>query len=132
MDLSAPLAEGHTWLGYAVLAVLAVSVVRAWRARQAAEPYSEGLARLAGLLLALQFLYGALVYVQGSYWSEPALVAYVHPTAMLGALALAGIATARAGRADTAPFAWAAIGRFQGLALILVLLGVGAAAAGTG
>lgn len=129
MSLAAQLGDGHGWLGYAVVVVLAASVALAWRRRTAGEPYTEGLPRLAGLLLALQFVYGLLVYVQARAWEAPALLAYVHPVAMLGGVALSGVATARAARADAAPFAWAAIGRFQGAALLLVLIGVGAASA---
>lgn len=129
MDLSAELANGHRLLGYAVFLAVLASVVRAAVAARGTTPYSEGLPRLAGLLLALQFVYGLLVYVQGGYWSAGLPLAVLHPLFMLGGVALAGISTARAKEAEGAG-AWAAIARFQGIALVLVLLGIGAASAG--
>lgn len=129
MDLAGEIANGHGYLGYVVL--LALLGVVGWSLRQgrAGAPYSEGAPRLAGLLLALQWVYGILVYVQVSGWDAGWSLAYVHPLAMTGAVALAGISTARAGRADDAEVAWGTVARFQGIALALVGIGVVAAAA---
>lgn len=129
MDLAAEIANGHGYLGYLVLlALVAIVGLALVRSRQG-EPYSEGGPRLVGLLLALQWVYGIIVYVQSGYWDADWPLAYVHPLAMTGAVALSGIATARAGRAADAATAWATIARFQGIALGLVGLGVVAAAA---
>lgn len=129
MDLAGEIANGHGYLGYLVLVV--VLGVVGWSLLKARDgsPYSEGAPRLAGLLIALQWVYGILVYVQVNAWSADWLLAYVHPLAMTGAVALAGISTARAGRAAEASEAWATVARFQGIALGLIGIGVVAAAA---
>ncbi len=128
MDLAREIANGHEYLGYIVfVALLGVVVWAALKARDGSV-YSEGPPRLAGLLLALQWVYGILVYVQLEAWTGDWLLAMLHPLAMTGAVALAGIATARAGRAETPAAAWGAIARLQGIALVLVLIGIGAAA----
>lgn len=131
MDLTQQIADGHGYLGYVVAAALLGSLARAAIARGRGETYSAGPARLAGLLLALQFVYGIIVYVAGAYWQADALLAYLHPLAMLGGVALAGIATARARDAADAVAAWGAIVRFHTLAALLVVLGIIAAVAGT-
>lgn len=127
MDLVREIANGHGYLGYAVLVV--VLGVVGWSLLKARDgsPYSEGAPRLAGLLIALQWVYGIVVYVMIEGWTADWLLAYVHPLAMTGAVALAGISTARAGRAETSEAAWGAIARFQGIALGLIGLGVVAA-----
>ena len=130
MDLTQQIADGHGYLGYIVAAAVLGSQVRAMVARNRGEEYSSGAARLAGLLLALQFVYGLIVYVSGSYWNFGWLVAWVHPLLMLGAVGAAGAATARAGRAETAHAAWTEIFRMHLAASVLVILGIGAASAG--
>lgn len=129
MDLAGEIANGHGYLGYVIL--LVVLGVVGWSLLKARDgsPYSQGAPRLAGLLVALQWVYGIVVYVQISAWEADWLLAYVHPLAMTGAVALAGIATARAGRAETPGAAWSVIARFQGIALGLIGIGVVAAAA---
>lgn len=128
MDMAREIANGHGYLGYLVL--LALVGVVGWALLQARNgaAYSEGPPRLAGLLLALQWVYGIAVYVQGSAWNADWPLAIVHPLAMTAAVALTGIATARAGRATQPTDAWTAIARFQGIALGLVGIGVIAAA----
>ena len=129
MDHAREIANGHGYLGYLVL--LVVLGVEGWSLLKSRDdsPYSEGPPRLAGLLVALQWLYGILVYVQTEAWNADWLSAYLHPLAMTGAVALVGIATARAGRAETPRAAWISIARFQGIALALIGLGVVAAVA---
>lgn len=131
MDLAAEIANGHGYLGYAVLVALLGSV--GWglvRARGGAA-YSDGFPRLVGLVLALQWVYGVLVYVQVEAWRGEWPLAYVHPLAMTAAVALAGIATARAGRTPgSGKAAWMEIVRLHGLSLLLVVVGVWAATAG--
>lgn len=128
MDLTRQLADGHGYLGYLVLAALVGVVI--WGMVQASrgEPYSEGAPRLVGLLVALQWVYGIITYVSVQGWSGGALLAYVHPLAMTGAVALTGIATSRAKDADAAD-AWRAIVLFDGIALGLVVVGIRAAMA---
>ena len=53
-------------------------------------------AGMLDLLLALQWLYGIIVYIQISGWNGDWALAYVHPLAMTGAVAMSGIATSRA------------------------------------
>lgn len=131
MDMTQQIADGHGYLGYVVAAALLGSLARAAIARSRGEEFSAGAARLAGLLLALQFVYGIAVYVMGEYWSAEPLLAYLHPLAMLGGVALAGIATARAREAADAPGAWGAIVRFHAAAAVLVVVGVVAAVVAT-
>lgn len=121
------LVDGHRWLGYLMFVLVIASVVVAMvRARNTAR-YDEGLPRLVGLVLALQVVYGLVVYGIGGYWDAAPLQAYVHPLLMVGAVGLAGVATARAGRAARPDVAWNTIARFHGIALLLVVLGIGAA-----
>ncbi len=128
MDMTAEIANGHGYLGYAVLlAILGVVAYALVQARNGAA-YSEGPPRLVGLLLALQWVYGIIVYVQISGWDGGPALAYVHPLAMTGAVALSGIATSRA-RELPAAEAWTTVARLQGIALGLVGIGVIAAAA---
>lgn len=128
MDLTAEIANGHGYLGYLVLlAILGVVGYALVQARGGA-PYSEGPPRLVGLLLALQWLYGIVVYIQIGGWDGGPALAYVHPLAMTGAVALAGIATSRARGLPDAQ-AWTTVARLQGIALGLVAIGVIAAAA---
>lgn len=127
MDLTREIANGHGYLGYLVLLVLVGVVVWAVLKSRDGTQYTGGAPRLAGLLLALQWVYGIVVYVQVEGWTGSWPLAYVHPLAMTGAVALAGIATARAGRATDAAQSWAAIAKFQGIALLLLIIGVGAA-----
>ena len=129
MDLTAEIAAGHGYLGYVVAAAVLGSMARAAVARGRGEEYSSGAARLAGLLLALQFVYGLLVYVTGSYWEAGPGLAYVHPLAMFAAVGAAGVATGRAGRATSASAAWAEVLRFHGIATALVVVGIVAALA---
>lgn len=130
MDLAGEIANGHEYLGYAVLAAVLGSVAWALVQARGGAAYSEGFPRLVGLLLALQWVYGILVYVQVEAWERAWPLAYVHPLAMTAAVALAGIATARAGRAPEGDGAWMEIVRVHGLALLSVVVGVWAATAG--
>ena len=128
MDLTAEIANGHGYLGYGILlsvvAVVAYALVKA----RSGEPYTEGPGRLVGLLLALQWVYGIIVYIQIGGWNGDPLLAYVHPLAMTGAVAMAGIATSRA-RILPDEKAWTTVARVQGIALGLVGIGVLAAIA---
>ena len=72
-------------------------------------------------------MYGLVVYGANGYWDAAWPLAYVHPLAMLGAVATAGMATARAARAPNPTAAWGQIVRFHGISALLVVLGVGAA-----
>ncbi len=130
MNITESLRDGHEYLGYAVFAVVVVSVVRAVMQGRAGAEYSDGLAKLAGMLLPLQLVYGIVIFVQGRFWEGSWLIAIIHPLAMLAAVGLAGASTARARRADSASESWGAIAKFQGIALVLVLVGIGAASAG--
>lgn len=130
MDLAAQIADGHGYLGYAVLVALLGSVVWALVQARGGADYTEGYPKLVGLLLALQWVYGILVYVQVEAWARAWPLAYVHPLAMTAAVALAGIATARAGRASEREGAWMQIVRLHGLALLSLIIGVWAATAG--
>lgn len=130
MDLNAEIINGHGYLGYVVAAAVLGSLVRAVVGRSRGEPYGEGAARVAGLLLALQFVYGLVVYAIGGYWDAGASLAYVHPLAMLAAVATAGIATARAGRAGDPADAWQQVIVFHGASVVLVVIGVIAALGG--
>ena len=128
MDLTAEIANGHGYLGYAVLLAVVGVVAYALVQARSGSPYTEGPARLVGLLLALQWLYGIVVYVQIGGWDGGPGLAYVHPLAMTGAVAFAGIATSRARMLPDAK-AWTTIAQLQGIALGLVGIGVIAAAA---
>jgi hypothetical protein len=123
MDLTAEIANGHGYLGYLVLAAVLGVVVYALVQARGGAAYSGGAPRLVGLLLALQWLYGILVYVQISGWNGDWALAYVHPLAMTGAVAMSGIATSRA-RALPDAAAWTVVARLQGIALVLVAVGV--------
>ena len=127
MDLAREIANGHGYLGYLVGAVVLGVVGWAMVQSRKVAPYSDGAPRLAGLLLALQWVYGIIVYVQVEAWSGDWPLAYLHPLAMTGAVALAGIATARARRAAEPQDAWSTIARLDGIALLLVVVGVWAA-----
>jgi hypothetical protein len=129
MNIATEIANGHGYLGYAAFLVVVVSVVRAVMQRRAGADFSDGIAKLAGLFLPLQLIYGIVVYIQGSYWEASWPLAIVHPVAMLTAVALAGVSTAKARKAPDAASAWGAIARFQGAALVLVVIGIGAASA---
>lgn len=128
MDLTREIANGHGYLGYLVLVVVLGVVVFALVQSRSETPYSDGAPRLAGLLLALQWVYGIIVYVQIEGWNGAWTLAWLHPLAMTGAVALAGISTARARRETEAAAAWSTIARLLGIALALVVVGVGAAA----
>ena len=128
MDLTRQLADGHGYLGYLVLVALVGVVVWAVVQANRGTDYSEGAPRLVGLLVALQWVYGIITYVSVEAWNAGALLAYVHPLAMTGAVALSGIATSRAKEAAHAD-AWRAIAKFDGIALVLLVVGVGAATA---
>lgn len=130
MDLTAEIANGHAYLGYAVLVAVLGSVGWSFVQARGGAAYSEGFPRLVGLLLALQWVYGIVVYVQVEAWQGEWALAYLHPLAMTAAVALAGIATARAGRAPGDEAAWTEVVRFHGLALLSVVIGVWAATAG--
>lgn len=123
MDLTAEIANGHGYLGYLVLAAVLGVVVYALVQARGGAAYSGGAPRLVGLLLALQWLYGILVYIQIGGWNGDWALAYLHPLAMTGAVAVSGIATSRArGMHDAA--AWTTVARFQGIAVALVAIGV--------
>ncbi len=128
MDLTAEIANGHGYLGYAVLLAIVGIVAYALVQARNGNAYSEGPPRLVGLLLALQWLYGIVVYIQIGGWNGGAALAIVHPLAMTGAVALAGIGTSRARSLPDAK-AWTTVARLQGIALGLVGIGVIAAAA---
>jgi hypothetical protein len=128
MDVTRQLADGHGYLGYLVLVAVVAVVIWALVQANRGEAYSEGAPRLVGLLVALQWVYGIITYVSVQGWTGGALLAWVHPLAMTGAVAAAGIATGRAKDVDGVA-AWRAIARFDGLALLLIVVGVGAAAA---
>lgn len=128
MDLTAEIANGHGYLGYLVLAAVLGLVGYALLQARNGAAYSEGAPRLVGLLLALQWVYGILVYVQISGWNGGPALAYVHPLAMTAAVALAGIATSRARGLQDAQ-AWSTVARLDGIALVLVGIGVVAAVA---
>lgn len=121
------LTDGHRWLGYLMLVLVVASVVVAMVRARNTSRYDEGLPRLVGLVLAVQLVYGVVVYGIGGYWDAAPLQAYVHPVLMLAAVGLAGVATARAGRAERPEVAWNMIARFHGFALLAVVLGIGAA-----
>lgn len=128
MDLTAEIANGHGYLGYLVLLAIVGVVAYALVQARNGTAYSDGPPRLVGLLLALQWVYGIIVYIQISGWNGGAALAIVHPLAMTGAVALSGIATSRARTLPDAA-AWTMVARLQGIALGLVGIGVIAAAA---
>lgn len=128
MDLTSTLADGHRLLGYLVLAGLVGSTGLALTRDRAGAAYEDGLPKLVGLLLAIQVLFGLMLYGAGGYWDVGAGVAYAHPVLMIGAVGLAGAATARARRAaedaEVDGGGWGEIARLHGIATLVVVGGI--------
>ena len=127
--MTAMLADGHRWLGYLTFLLVLGSVVFAFTRARAGVAYEDGFPRIVGLVLALQVVYGLVLYGVGGYWDAAPMLAYVHPVLMVGAVGLGGVATSRARDAAGDAASWQAITRFHGLALVAVLAGIGVASA---
>ena len=116
----------HSSLGYAVVVIVLVAAVLAFRA--AGGPPVSRASSLTMVLLDVHVAIGIVLYVAAGAWDYPALVAYVHPAIAVAALGVghAGLARARRGGSSRAAA--------QGLlgALVLVVVAVGVASAGLG
>lgn len=110
----------HTNLGYLVVVVVLVAAVLARRA-PAETPVSR-VTSLTMVLLDVHVTIGIALYVVGSWWQGPALIAYVHPLLALAALGVGHAALARA-RRERSPRV-ASTGLLGALVLIVAAVGV--------
>lgn len=117
----------HPWLGYAVLALVLVASMAAFKRAKDGVEFRAGIYRAAYLLLSVQVVLGLVLYGLSRSWNAAPLIAYVHP--VLGILALgAGQALlARARKTQMAADAHRLAGRGLLLTLLLVIISIGVA-----
>lgn len=77
--------------------------------------------RIVGGLFVLQVLIGLVLYVANSGWSQGPFIAFWHPVAMVGALGVFEVGTARAGRGEGPE---RILGMASAASLVLVLAGI--------
>lgn len=120
----------HPWLGYLVLAVVVAVSVMAFGRGRASREFDTSLPVLAMVLVDVQVLLGAVIYVGSSFWNAGWMLAYLHPLLALGALGAGHAAISRAREERMVDDAWRTVG--QGLAvtavLVIAAVGVGSAA----
>ena len=77
----------HMWFGYVVAAVVLVSAALGFGRANDAREFAKGPYSGAMVLLDIQVLLGLVLYGMAQYWEADPLIAYVHPTLALVALA---------------------------------------------
>jgi hypothetical protein len=82
-------------LGAIVVSLMAASGSRPW------DSLADRLSLVFTIAMDIQFLIGVIVWVSESRWSGDVVLGWLHPIAMLGAVALAHIGRTRAERAAT-------------------------------
>lgn len=115
MDVVLAAHSGLRWL-----VLLGLVAVAAWAFTGAREGVPAWV-RIVGGVFALQVVLGLVLYVGNEGWSQGPFLAMWHPVAMLGALGVFQVGTARAGRGDGPPNA---LGLFTLASLVLVLAGI--------
>lgn len=92
----------HSYWRWVVLLVaigaIALSLMSAFGSRPW-DSLSSRLSLIFTIVMDVQFLIGVIVWVTKSAWSGDAVIGWLHPLAMLGAVALAHVGRARADRA---------------------------------
>jgi hypothetical protein len=101
-----------------VLAIMAAMGSRSW------DSLAERLSFLFPISLDIQFLIGAILWVLQNRWSGDAFIGYIHPIAMIAAVALAHVGRSRSEKAtgDQGRGRQAAI--FFGASLVVILLAI--------
>ncbi len=123
------LSDIHQWLGYAVLVVLLVAAASAIGRGRASRAFDPSWHVGAVILLDIQVLLGAVVYVADAFWEAGWMSAWVHPVLMLLALGVGHASVSRARRLRMVDDAWRTLGRGLGVAVVLVVAGIGVASA---
>lgn len=118
----------HRVIGYALFAYLLLVIVVAIVRARSSEPFADGLLRIAGLALALQFVLGVVAYVTTEAWNATWPQAVAHPVLMFLAVGVAQQG-AVAGRSRAGAEAWRRAAAMTGIATVLVVAGIGAASA---
>lgn len=117
--------EIHRGLGYLTFVVVLVASVMAFNRAKNGQEFSDGVPKLAVILIDIQLLIGVIFYVIDEQWEREPVVAIVHPALMLLAVAIAHAGLARARREQMALDAHRTVGRALAVAMVLVLVGIG-------
>lgn len=117
--------EIHRGLGYLTFVVVLVAAVLAFNRAKNGQEFSDGIPKLAVILIDIQLLIGVVFYVIDEQWEREPVVAIVHPLLMLLAVAIAHVGLARARREQMALDAHRTVGRALAVAMVLVLVGIG-------
>jgi len=91
----------HSYFRWVVLLIGVAAIVISLLAASGNRPWDTAAERLAfffTLAMDIQFLIGVVVWVSEAKWAGDVVLGWLHPLAMLGAVALAHIGRARADR----------------------------------
>jgi hypothetical protein len=120
MDL---LIDIHSWLRWLVLAVAVAVPVVAYTRYRSGTAWVAGSDRpfaLAAVVVDLQVALGIVIWIGERSWSGSAFFAFVHPLAMLAALAAIHVGVGRARReASTRSYLVVAVAFLVGLVLVV-------------
>ncbi|MBY5161118.1 hypothetical protein [Salsipaludibacter albus] len=108
----------HSGLRWLVLAGLVAVIAWAFTGDRSGVPTWV---RVVGGIFALQVVLGLVLYVADQGWEQGPFLAMWHPVAMIAALGVFQVGTARAGRGEGPP---RVLGLFTLVALVLVLAGI--------
>ena len=105
-------------LGAVAFAVLAATGARPW------DRAADVLSRIYPVSLDIQVVIGVVLWVWGRQWEQDPVLAWLHPAAMLVAVALAHVGRARADRASSSREKGKQAAIFFDASLLLVLVAI--------
>jgi hypothetical protein len=94
------LVEAHSFLRWAVLAVLVIGGAAALMAAPRGTEFDRKAYGAAVAVIDLQVLLGVVLYIWNQGWGEGLFIAVIHPLGMLAAAAVAHFGVARGARED--------------------------------
>ncbi len=112
------LVAAHSGIRWLVLLGLVAVIAWAFSGRRDGVPTWV---RIVGGVFALQVVLGLVLYVANEGWEQGPFLAFWHPLAMVAALGVFQVGTARAGRGDQPG---SVLGTFTLVSLVLVLAGI--------
>jgi hypothetical protein len=117
----------HSYFRWVVLVVGIAAIVVSLLAASGNRPWDSTAERLAfffTLAMDIQFLIGVVVWVSEARWGGDVALGWLHPLAMLGAVALAHIGRARAERSTLAPDKGRQAALFFVLSFVVILIAI--------
>jgi hypothetical protein len=118
------LVDAHSWLRWAVLAVLFLGGGYALVQAPRDVEFSRGPFSVAVAVVDLQVLLGVVLYVWNAGWTQGWFVAIVHPIAMIAAAGIVHAGVGKAAGEESTTRAYQLVGVAFLVALAVVTLGI--------